>query len=141
MIPATQAAGYADILSRLPACDAVVVAYFTAHPGADRNDLDHDVGKGRPNYQGSRRIAKLERAGVLCHVARPGSRCRGYYSTGQPPRFVPKAIPAKRQLAALCAELHAIAEGQLLVAGQAVLAVARRFEQTTPANGNAEGDK
>ena len=146
MIPATQAAGYAHILSQLPACEREVWEYLHAHAFISRNELDRGLGNGRPNCQASRRLAAMERKGIVARGSRTrpctvtGRMCETWWAVETSPRAVAKPVPLRKQLAALCAELHRIAEGQLLVAGQAVLAVARRFEQQ-PANTNAEGGK
>lgn len=121
MIPSTQMAGWNYIRSRLSESEWVVVEYFRTHPGATRNDLDRDEGKGRPNYQGSRRIAGLERKGVLRHEVPVVTRLRKYHATGEPPREVPIPVPAKKQLEQLRSNLRRLVDGKLFVQARELL--------------------
>lgn len=88
-IPATQLEAY----ERLKASGALgraqfaVYEYIAFHPGCTRNELDRALGEGRPNANFSRRLAELERMGLLCRgPARPcavtSHNCKVWTATG-----------------------------------------------------------
>jgi hypothetical protein len=136
MISATQAAGWEWITSRLPACEAEVWEYLFTHPCRTRNEIDRDLGHGQPNCQASRRLAAMERKGVVSRSATyractvTGRRCETWWAVEASHRPVPKPVPLKRRFAQMCAELHALTECQMYVTGSAVCAIVRRYETT-----------
>jgi len=136
VIPATQAAGYTWITSRLPACEAEVWEYLNAHPSRTRNEIDQALGNGRPNCQASRRLAAMERKGVVarsltsraCSIT--GRQCETWWVVETVPLSVPKPVPLKRRFEAMCAALRELTEGKLFLHARDVSAIVRRYETT-----------
>jgi len=99
--PATQLAAYEHIKRSgvLARAQFQVYEYLTFHPGATRNEVDRDLGCGRPNANASRRLVELERRGLLrrgdprlCSVT--GHACETWWTTtATDPLPLPKARP------------------------------------------------
>lgn len=113
-IPATQQAAFDAIIAsgRLGRAQQEVFTLLAARPlGLTRNELDRELGHGRPNASHSRRLAEMERRGVLsrgpartCLVT--GHRCETWIVTWQMPSAEksvqkPKPTRALQQLSEL----------------------------------------
>ena len=106
MIPSTQAVAWSEVLKRLPKSEQIVADYVKFNPGQDRNEIDRGL-SDRPNAGHSRRLARLERKGVLrrgpAHISSvTGHLCDTWFATGDPPRWVPIPVPAHKRLTRLC---------------------------------------
>lgn len=74
MIPPTQASAYRAIIEsgELSRLQRAVYEWLYQHPFSTRDELDSALGDGKPNCGASRRLAEMERGGV---VERGPSRC------------------------------------------------------------------
>lgn len=104
MAPATQLEAYEHLKrsGALAAAECAVIDTLLRTPWLTRNELDLEIGRGRPNANASRRLSGLEAKGILvrgpirkCHVTQ--NNCTTWGVAAALPASLSK--PAKRTTA------------------------------------------
>lgn len=122
MIRQTSLDAYRTICDRdlLSTARLAVYRHLFDHGPLTRNELDHGLAAGRPNPTYSRRLAEMERIGVLqragtriCSIT--GFRSELWDVTDGLPQKQPKAKVGRRRLETLLAEIRGEMESGLVV--------------------------